>query len=81
MIIKPPKLAHRFLNRFLRNDLLEEVRGDLDEKFYSVKKKKSVTRAKLNYWYEVFHYLRPFALRKSSLHHQLNQIRYVAKLL
>lgn len=29
----PPKLAQRLLLRFLRNDLAEEVQGDLDEKF------------------------------------------------
>jgi putative ABC transport system permease protein len=72
MIIKPPKLAQRLLNRFLRNDLLEEVQGDLDEKFYSTLKSKSVLRAKLAYWYEVVHYLRPFAIRKSRLQYPLN---------
>ncbi|MFZ6009904.1 MAG: ABC transporter permease [Bacteroidota bacterium] len=64
---KPPRLAQKFLNWFLRSDLAEEVQGDLDEKFYSVLHKKSLSRARWNYWYQVFHYLRPFALRKRSL--------------
>ncbi len=61
----PPKFARRILNSFLRGDLLEEVHGDLEEKFYSDLNLKSTFRAKFNYWYQVFHYLRPFAVRKS----------------
>jgi putative ABC transport system permease protein len=69
--IPPPKLATRLLTRLLRSDLAEEVRGDLEEKFYSDLKNKSAFKAKLNYWYEVLNYLRPFAIRKSRLN-QLN---------
>jgi len=49
----------------LRDDLAEEVHGDLEEKFYVAVKNKSLFKAKLNYWYQVFNYIRPFALRKS----------------
>ena len=66
MTDKPPKLAQRILLRFLRNDLAEEVLGDLEEKFYSSLKKKSRLRAKLDYWYQTFNYLRPFAIRRST---------------
>jgi hypothetical protein len=38
---------------FLRDDLAEEVLGDLDEKFYVQLKASSLVRAKLNYWYQV----------------------------
>lgn len=61
----PPKLAQRILHRFLRGDLTEEVVGDLEEKFYS-EAQRSRWRAKVNYWYQVFNYLRPFAIRKSK---------------
>ena len=61
----PPHNAVRLLTWFLREDLAEEVLGDLDEKFYSTIKNKSLRKAKLNYWRQVFNYLRPFALRKS----------------
>ena len=64
--IIPPKLASKLLSKFLRTDLAEEVRGDLEEKFYCVLKNKSLLRAKLSYWYEVINYLRPFAIRKSK---------------
>jgi putative ABC transport system permease protein len=60
----PPLLAQRLLLRFLREDLAEEVQGDLEEKFYVTIKNKSLFRAKLNYWYQVLNYLRPFAIRK-----------------
>src|SRR5688500_5849534 len=60
-----PKFARKILLRFLRDDLAEEVLGDLEENFYSLVKKKSLFRARMNYWYQVFNYLRPFAIRKS----------------
>ncbi|HEX6891109.1 MAG TPA: ABC transporter permease [Chryseolinea sp.] len=69
--VKPPKLAVGFLLRFLREDLAEEVLGDLEEKFYLACKKSSVTKAKLMYWYQVLHYIRPFAIRKMR-YQQLN---------
>src|SRR5688572_2246133 len=67
----PPKLATRVLLFFLREDLAEEVQGDLDEKFYSTSRNASLTKAKLVYWYQVLHYMRPFAIRKMR-YHQLN---------
>ncbi len=68
----PPKQATRLLCRFLRNDLMEEVQGDLEEKFYASLKTKSAIKAKLNYWFQVFNYLRPFAIRKSRLNYLNN---------
>jgi putative ABC transport system permease protein len=62
---KPPALPQRILLRFLRDDLAEEVSGDLEEKFYSTLKEKSLFQARLNYWYQVIHYLRPFAIRNA----------------
>ena len=64
--ITPPKLAKRLLHQFLRIDLAEEVEGDLEEKFCLNLKTKSATIAKLNYWFQVLNYLRPFAFRKAK---------------
>ncbi len=61
---KPPKLAKWLLNRFLRDDLAEEVEGDLEEKFQTDLKIKSRYSAKRNYWYQTINYLRPFAIKK-----------------
>lgn len=52
--------------KFLRYDLAEEVEGDLEEKFYEVVNNKSIFKARLNYWYQVFQYVRPFAIRKNK---------------
>ena len=61
----PPKRAEQFLQWFIRGELAEEVLGDLEEKFYSLLDQKSPFQAKLNYWYQVFNYLRPFAIRSN----------------
>ncbi len=63
----PPKLATRLLRWFLRAELREEVEGDLGERFQEVANQKSSLRAKLDYWYQVLHYIRPFALGKFVL--------------
>ncbi len=65
----PPKLASKLLERFLRGDLLEEVEGDLEEKFYLVLEEKSPFQARLNYLYQVLHYIRPFAIKKKKSRH------------
>ncbi|MEI9920984.1 MAG: ABC transporter permease [Bacteroidota bacterium] len=57
----PPKFATRLLLKFLRDDLAEEVVGDLEEKFRE-------NPSRLTYYYQVFNYLRPFAMRKKRLH-------------
>lgn len=69
---KPPRYAQRVLLFFLREELAEEVLGDLEENFYVDRKTRSSLRSKLNYWYQVMHYVRPFAIRRSrssSLNH------------
>ena len=65
--ITPPRLAEKLLLWFLKDELAEEVLGDLDEKFYSTVEKHSTRKAKRNYWFQVFNYLRPFALRSSKV--------------
>jgi putative ABC transport system permease protein len=63
----PPKAAQKLLLLFLRRELAEEVTGDLDEQFGRVLKERSRFKARLNYWYQVINYLRPFALRKGRI--------------
>src|SRR5688500_7532801 len=72
----PPKLARSFLQRFLRDDLAEEVLGDLDEKFHHTLKTQSPFRTKINYWYQTINYLRPFAIRKSYSQHSNNFVMF-----
>ncbi len=66
MNTKPPKSAVRFLSFFLKQELQEEVLGDLEEAFQSTQKKHFLSKAKLLYWYQVFNYLRPFAIKNFS---------------
>lgn len=60
---KPPKYAEKLLLFFLRDDLVEEVTGDLDEKYNVMLKSGSRHKARINYWFQVFNYMRPFALK------------------
>jgi putative ABC transport system permease protein len=62
----PPKSAQQFLNWFLRDELAEEVQGDIEEQFNEALENSSIFRAKINYWFQVINYLRPFAISKSS---------------
>jgi len=63
----PPKYAEKLLLFFLRDELREEVQGDLHEKFCLTAATKSFWKARRNYWFQVFNYIRPFAIRKSTL--------------
>ncbi|NND32393.1 MAG: FtsX-like permease family protein, partial [Saprospiraceae bacterium] len=63
---QPPKIAKQFLLWFIRDDLAEEVEGDLLEKYIICCEESSTLRANLIYWYQVTNYLRPFAIRNFS---------------
>lgn len=64
MKFSPPSAARRLLFFFLRDDLAEEVAGDLEENYVRQIKARSRFHANLNYWYQVIQYFRPFAFRK-----------------
>ncbi|HWA36093.1 MAG TPA: ABC transporter permease, partial [Cyclobacteriaceae bacterium] len=66
--IHPPSRATQLLRWFLRDDLVEEVTGDLEEKFHATRKR-SLMMARLNYWFQVINYIRPFAIRRSRSVH------------
>lgn len=61
----PPRFARRTLTWFLKDELAEEVLGDLEEKFYATLKQHSKRKAKRNYWYQVIKYIRPFAIKRN----------------
>ncbi|WP_421873151.1 ABC transporter permease [Marinoscillum sp.] len=75
----PPEWAQRLLAYFLKDELAEEVLGDLDEKFLLELEKQSAWRAKLNYWYQVINYLRPFAMKKSKNSIQVPMLTHYLK--
>lgn len=59
-------MAQRLLGYLLRDELLEDVIGDLDEKFHKTLNNRSASRATLNYWFQTLNYLRPFAVKRRS---------------
>jgi len=63
----PPKIAQRFLNFFLKEELVEEVLGDLEEKYLTKVQKENTQNANWNYWFQTINYLRPFAIRNDLL--------------
>lgn len=65
--ITPPRLAEKLLLWFIKDELAEEVLGDLDEKFINVLSEKGPKKAKRNYWHQVLKYIRPFAIKKTRL--------------
>ncbi|MFY0591086.1 ABC transporter permease [Roseivirga sp.] len=76
-------MAEKLLLWFLKEDLAEEVLGDLDEKYYSqLDKHHSTTKAKRNYWYQVFNYMRPFAFKffRSELFNNTSMIKHNFKI-
>ncbi len=63
----PPKYPTKFLQWILKTELVEEVLGDLEEKFYQKLAATTPFKAKVNYWYQTLHYLRPFALKNNII--------------
>lgn len=61
---RPPKLTGRLLNWVCKDDLLEEIEGDLCEHYQRLRSEKPRFTAWFSYWYHVLNFLRPFALKK-----------------
>ncbi len=78
----PPQLAERLITWLLKDELAEEVLGDLEEKYYQMGNRQSWAKARRNYWYQVINYLRPFAISifKSNNSIQLIMIRNYLKI-
>ncbi|MDN5200983.1 ABC transporter permease [Fulvivirgaceae bacterium BMA10] len=61
----PPKLADQFLSWFCKEELLEEIQGDLHE-YYEELIRKPKWKRNLFYWFHMLNFLRPFAIKKSG---------------
>ncbi len=69
---QPPIIAQKFLSLFLKEDLLEEVMGDLEEYYLHQYHLHPRWKCNLMYWKQVLHYIRPFAIKNShSKHHNM----------
>lgn len=72
----PPGFAQKILKSFLREDLWEDVSGDLEEQYHRDRRQHSKLKAQLLYYYQVINYLRPFALKKIKLIPSLNPMMF-----
>jgi len=69
--VEPPKLAEKLLGQLCKEELLEEILGDLQQ-YYNELEIEQQWKKNLYYWFHALNFLRPFALRKSkqeSLNH------------
>ena len=62
----PPKWLDKLLERCCAPELLEEVLGDLHERYYLRVQQVGEAKAKRGYWREVLAYLRPSVIKRQS---------------
>ncbi len=62
----PPRLAQAWLAFFCTPALLEEIQGDIHELFDARVRRQGRLRARLQYWWDVLWFFRPFVLRRES---------------
>ncbi|MVM32564.1 FtsX-like permease family protein [Spirosoma sp. HMF4905] len=62
----PSRYADRLLEWFCASHLLEEVQGDLYERFVRDVRAVGIQRANQRYWVNVLRFIRPFALKHQS---------------
>jgi putative ABC transport system permease protein len=63
-----PRGVQLLLRTFLRDELLDEVTGDMHEMYKDTRRTHSPFVSNIITWYQAINYLRPFAIRKRSRH-------------
>lgn len=66
---QPPRWADRLLEWFCAPHLLEEVQGDLYERFARDVQKEGTRWANRRYWANVLRFIQPFALKRQPSHY------------
>ncbi len=64
MMPQPPKAARKFFELVSRPARVDDLQGDLDERFYDTVKNKSLFTAQVQYWKDVLSLCFSYALRK-----------------
>ncbi len=62
----PPKFADKFLEWFCREELLEDIQGDLYETFHFTLKKKGLFKARMQYIWLAFRSFRYSTIKKTK---------------
>ncbi len=80
--IDPPKYGEKLLSWVLKDEFLEEVLGDLEEKFQKTVSQHSKAKARRGYWYQVINYLRPFAIKhfRSKTFNNITMVKHNFKI-
>ncbi|HHP7240725.1 MAG TPA: ABC transporter permease [Cyclobacteriaceae bacterium] len=60
----PPKFADKLLEWFCKEELLEEIKGDLHEYYFKISQQQTTWQVRRSYWIHVLNFLRPFALKR-----------------
>lgn len=66
---QPPRWLDVLLQWFCAPHLLEQVMGDLHERFYLRVKREGEAKAKRKYWWEVLAYIRPSIFKRKTFSH------------
>ncbi len=61
---QPPRWVGRLISWFCKDELLEEIEGDLFQYYQQERQKRSTWKANLNYAFHALNFLRPFALKR-----------------
>jgi putative ABC transport system permease protein len=73
---KPPRWADRFLEWYCKPELIEDLQGDLHERFNHRVKNQRLLVARLMFVIDVFSFFRPYTLRKTIRYRNpMNMIR------
>ncbi len=67
---QPPKTARWLLERFCADQWLDEITGDLQEQFEDNTATRTLTVARLIYWWEVFRLLRPHIFKRDKTYNR-----------
>lgn len=65
----PPRWIDKLVERFCAPHLLEQVMGDLHERYYRRTEREGEARARRMYWREVLAYMRPSVFKRKTLDH------------
>jgi putative ABC transport system permease protein len=60
-----PRIPHAFFKWYCKGERYEELQGDLEE-FYYERAEKSLTKARLLYWWDVIRCCQPYAWKKTK---------------
>ena len=66
---QPPRWLDKLVERFCAPHLLEQVMGDLHERYYRRAEREGEAGARRMYWREVLAYMRPSVFKRKTLYH------------